>query len=114
MADDQTGGQEPFERSRQHRRGVQQACLDLEDALARPAGRDPGSWSAETVARVQVLVEAFQHHVRQSEGPDGLLGQIVQVARIHVGEKWNTLTIARGSSEQFNKAHWGQTGKSHS
>jgi hypothetical protein len=42
------------------------------------------------------------------------IGQIVQVARIHAGEKWNTLTIPRGASEQFNKAHWGQAGKSHS
>jgi hypothetical protein len=42
------------------------------------------------------------------------VGQIVQVARIHAGEKWSTLTIPRGGSEQFNKEHWGQTGKSHS
>jgi hypothetical protein len=42
------------------------------------------------------------------------IGQIVQVARIHAGEKWNTLTISRGGSEQFNKANWGRTGKSHS
>lgn len=42
------------------------------------------------------------------------IGQIVQVARIHAGDKWNTLTIPRGGSEQFNKAHWGQSGKSHS
>jgi hypothetical protein len=42
------------------------------------------------------------------------IGQIVQVARVHAGEKWNTLTIARGGSEQFNKSNWGQTGKSHS
>lgn len=42
------------------------------------------------------------------------IGQIVQVARIHSGEKWKTLTIPRGGSEQFNKANWGQTGKSHS
>jgi Protein of unknown function (DUF1572) len=42
------------------------------------------------------------------------IGQIVQVARIHAGEKWHTLTIPRGGSEQFNKANWGQTGKSHS
>jgi hypothetical protein len=42
------------------------------------------------------------------------IGQIVQVARIHAGEKWNVLTIPRGGSEQFNKASWGQTGKSHS
>ncbi len=67
-------------RSRQHRRGVQQACLDLEDALARPARLDPGSWSAETAARLHQLVDAFQHHVQQSEGPEGLLGQMVQVA----------------------------------
>ena len=42
------------------------------------------------------------------------VGQIVQVARIHAGERWNTLTIPRGGSEQFNQANWGQTGKSHS
>ena len=42
------------------------------------------------------------------------IGQIVQVARVHAGEKWNTLTIPRGGSGQFNKAHWGQAGKSHS
>src|SRR5438309_1385604 len=42
------------------------------------------------------------------------IGKIIQVARIHAGEKWNTLTIPRGGSERFNKANWGQTGKSHS
>jgi hypothetical protein len=42
------------------------------------------------------------------------IGQIVQVARIHAEEKWDTLTIPRGASEQFNQAHWGQPGKSHS
>jgi hypothetical protein len=42
------------------------------------------------------------------------IGQIVQVGRIHAGGKWNTLTIPKGGSEQFNKAHWGQSGKSHS
>lgn len=42
------------------------------------------------------------------------VGQIVQVARIHAGDKWTTLTIPRGGSEQFNKANWGQPGKSHS
>lgn len=42
------------------------------------------------------------------------VGQIVQVARIHAGDTWNTLTIPRGASEQFNKAHWGSAGKSHS
>ena len=42
------------------------------------------------------------------------IGQIVQVARIHAGEKWNTLTIPRGQSEQFNKKVWHQKGMSHS
>jgi hypothetical protein len=41
------------------------------------------------------------------------IGQIVQVARIHAGPQWNTLTIPRGGSEQFNKSNWGQSGKSH-
>jgi len=42
------------------------------------------------------------------------IGQIVQVARFHAGQNWNTLTIPKGGSQQFNQAHWGQTGKSHS
>lgn len=42
------------------------------------------------------------------------VSQIVQVAGVHAGEKWNTLTIPRRGSEQFNRAHWGQSGKSHS
>ena len=42
------------------------------------------------------------------------IGQIVQVARFHCGQKWNTLTIPRGGSDQFNKVNWGQKGKSHS
>lgn len=40
------------------------------------------------------------------------IGQIVQVARIHGGKNWKTLTIPRGQSEEFNKAHWGEGGKS--
>lgn len=42
------------------------------------------------------------------------IGQIVQVSRIHAGDRWNTLTIPRGGSEHYNKANWGQPGKSHS
>jgi uncharacterized damage-inducible protein DinB len=42
------------------------------------------------------------------------IGQIVQVARIHAGDNWNTLTIPRGASQQFNTTNWGQPGKSHS
>ena len=42
------------------------------------------------------------------------IGQIVQVARYHAGERWTTLTIPRGRSEEFNRQNWGETGKSHS
>ena len=42
------------------------------------------------------------------------IGQIVQLARFHAGDQWNTLTIPRGESAQFNQAHWGGKGKSHS
>lgn len=42
------------------------------------------------------------------------IGQIVQLARHHAGDNWTTLTIPRGGSDQFNREHWGATGKSHS
>lgn len=42
------------------------------------------------------------------------IGQIVHVARIHAGGDWNTLTIPRGKSQEFNKQNWGRQGKSHS
>lgn len=34
------------------------------------------------------------------------IGQIVQLARIHAGDNWQTLTIPKGGSEQFNQQHW--------
>jgi hypothetical protein len=42
------------------------------------------------------------------------IGQIVQLARIHAGPHWQTLTIPRGGSEEYNRANWGLDGKSHS
>jgi uncharacterized damage-inducible protein DinB len=42
------------------------------------------------------------------------IGQIVQLARILAGEHWATLTIPRGGSREYNEAHWGSGGKSHS
>jgi uncharacterized damage-inducible protein DinB len=36
------------------------------------------------------------------------VGQIVQVARIHAGAAWTTLTIPRGGSEEYNRTHWGK------
>lgn len=38
------------------------------------------------------------------------VGQIVMVARIHCGENWETLSIPRGKSQQYNQANWGTHG----
>jgi uncharacterized damage-inducible protein DinB len=42
------------------------------------------------------------------------IGQIVMLARVLAEENWQTLTIPRGGSQQFNQSNWGATGKSHS
>ena len=36
------------------------------------------------------------------------VGQIVMIARIHCGNNWQTLTIPRGESAQYNAENWGQ------
>jgi hypothetical protein len=35
------------------------------------------------------------------------VGQIVQLARVQAGDQWDTLTIPKGKSEQFNREKWG-------
>ncbi len=39
------------------------------------------------------------------------IGQIVQVARIHAGQDWETLTIPKAGSAEYNQENWGQPGK---
>jgi hypothetical protein len=67
-----------FQRSRQHRRGVRRASIDLEEVLARPVGHEPRNWYGDVAVQVRALAEAFRHHVEQSEGSEGLLPQIVE------------------------------------
>ena len=38
------------------------------------------------------------------------IGQIVMLARIHVGAGWQTLTIERGKSAEYNAENWGKPG----
>ncbi len=71
-------GPEAFERSAAHRRGVRQACIDLENSLAQPAGQDLRKWSADSATRFRQLAEAFQRHVEQSEDQHGLLHEIAE------------------------------------
>ena len=80
MASEPTPGAEAFQRSREKRRGVQRASAELEEALARPAGQDAKVWSANTAGTVQALSEAFANHAQQSEGPGGLLSEILETA----------------------------------
>ena len=35
------------------------------------------------------------------------VGQIILIARILAGERWNTITIPRGHSANFNQRVWG-------
>jgi hypothetical protein len=77
MATERTDGAEAFERSRAHRRGLRQAGVELEEALARPAAQDPKKWSADVATGCHQLAGAFRHHVEVSEGPAGLLSEIM-------------------------------------
>jgi hypothetical protein len=69
-----------FASSRQKRQGVRQASAGLGEALARPAAQDPKVWSAQTADCLEVLATAFQVHAQHSEGPEGLLDEILAVA----------------------------------
>jgi uncharacterized damage-inducible protein DinB len=42
------------------------------------------------------------------------VGQIVQLAWFHAGDRWRTLTIPRGGSLVYNQQYWAAQGKSHS
>ena len=79
MTTDPTPDAEALEKVRETRRGVRRASVELEEALARPAGMDARAWSADVAERLAVLAAAFERHAEQSEGPQGLLGEIVEV-----------------------------------
>ncbi len=48
--------------------------------MARPIGLEAGDWYGDVAVHIRALAEAFRHHVEQSEGPKGLLPQIVEAA----------------------------------
>jgi hypothetical protein len=69
-----------LDKSRERRRGVQQACADLEQALARPPNPNVEGWSASVAGAVGEVAEAFSRHVEHSESPEGLLPGITNTA----------------------------------
>ena len=36
------------------------------------------------------------------------VGQIIMIARIHAGDRWDTITIPRGGSANYNQQTWGE------
>ena len=42
------------------------------------------------------------------------IGQIVLLARMYAGKSWNSPTIPRGQSQDFNQKNWGNDSASHS
>lgn len=69
------------------------------------------SLTEEDLAR-SVTIRGEEHSVvraisRQMTHYAYHVGQIVLLARVHAGDSWQTLSIARRESEQFNARHWG-------
>lgn len=69
------------------------------------------SLSAEDLAKT-VTIRGHEHTVpkaiQRSLAHTGYhVGQIIMLARFHCGDEWETITIARGDSERFNKKNWG-------
>ena len=66
--------------AREVRHGIRQAMGEIETALATAAlGRAP-AWSSVLADRLQVLRQAFDHHVELTESPTGFLSEIVDQA----------------------------------
>jgi hypothetical protein len=73
-----------------------------------------GKLTADDLAR-EICIRGVAHTVtdaiiRQLDHYAYHVGQIVLIARIHAKDNWETLTIARGESEQYNRRTWGQSG----
>lgn len=66
-----------LDQARTERAGVRAAIARVESALASPAtGRDR-SWVSELAEQLATLDAAFARHVTATEGPDGLLAEIL-------------------------------------
>jgi hypothetical protein len=66
--------------ARRERIGVRVAMGEVERALAAATSGRVAQWAQFLEARLVALLDAFDHHVRVTEAPDGLLADIVASA----------------------------------
>jgi len=67
-------------RLRDHRAGLRAAIGEVESSLASPAPGRVAAWSSELGQQLEALSAALDQHVALTEGPDGLLADIVEAA----------------------------------
>jgi hypothetical protein len=74
-----TGG--PLGEAKERRMGVRRAMTEVERAVAAPAsGGRIGTWTEQLSTALESLHRAFDHHVAVTEGPDGLLEDVMSRA----------------------------------
>ena len=69
-----------LDRARSHRAGLRAAIGAVESSLASPAPGRAAAWSHELRLQLEDLSAALDQHVAITEGEDGLLADIIQVA----------------------------------
>jgi hypothetical protein len=71
---------DPLGGVRQHRAGLRAAIGQVESSLASPAPGRAAAWSKELGQQLDELSAALDTHIALTEGPDGLLADIVEAA----------------------------------
>ena len=71
---------DPLEHVRERRAGLRTAIGQVESSLASPAPGRVAAWSEEVREQLEVLSAGLDHHVVATEGPEGLLADIVEAA----------------------------------
>jgi hypothetical protein len=76
---------------RDRRASLRTAMAQVESSVSRPAPGRVSAWSAELQTQLEVLSAALEVHVHATEGPEGMLDDIV-VARPDMADR---VTVAR-------------------
>ena len=69
-----------FQAAQTQRVGLHRAMGSAEEALAAPAVGRADAWAARVSAALGTLQGAFEAHVEITEGPDGILEEIVRLS----------------------------------
>jgi hypothetical protein len=71
---------EPLSRARERRAGMRAAIGSVEASIAAPSPGREDQWRQDVGRDLQVLSDALERHIAETEAPDGLLAEIVQSA----------------------------------